>query len=110
MKKVIFFNVFLFCNLFLYSQTDSLDTSLYQQPTFSISLSDLEDTSEEQGFSGLLQSSRDVFSAIAAYNFSSSRFRPRGYDSQNQAVLIDGIPLNNAIYRNGHIQSSSTIK
>ena len=96
MKEVIFFNVFLFCNLFLYSQTDSLDTSLYQQPTFSISLSDLEDTSEEQGFSGLLQSSRDVFSAIAAYNFSSSRFRPRGYDSQNQSVLINGIPLNNA--------------
>ena len=44
----------------------------------------------------MLQSSKDVFSSIAAYNFSSSRFRPRGYDSQNQSVLINGVSLNNA--------------
>ena len=70
MKKVFFFNFFILCNAYLFAQANELDTS------------------------GLLQSSKDVFSAIAAYNFSSSRFRPRGYDSQNQSVLINGIPLN----------------
>jgi hypothetical protein len=96
MKKVIFFNFFLYCSFILFSQENKLDTTLNQEPIFTISLDDLENSSEEQDFSGLLQSSKDVFSSIAAYNFSSSRFRPRGYDSQNQSVLINGVSLNNA--------------
>jgi hypothetical protein len=96
MKKVIFFNFFLCCSFILLSQENKLDTNLNQEPIFTISLDDLENSSEEQEFSGLLQSSKDVFSSIAAYNFSSSRFRPRGYDSQNQSVLINGVSLNNA--------------
>jgi hypothetical protein len=96
MKKVIFFNFFFCCSFILFSQENKLDTTLNQEPIFTISLDDLENSSEEQEFSGLLQSSKDVFSSIAAYNFSSSRFRPRGYDSQNQSVLINGVSLNNA--------------
>jgi hypothetical protein len=96
MKRVFFLALYLFSSIFLFAQNNNKDTTLYVQPTFSISLDDLEDSSEEQDFSGLLQSSKDVFSAIAAYNFSSSRFRPRGYDSQNQTVLINGVPLNTA--------------
>ena len=96
MKKVIFFNFFFCCSFILFSQENKLDTTLNQEPIFTISLDDLENSSEEQEFSGLLQSSKDVFSSIASYNFSSSRFRPRGYDSQNQSVLINGVSLNNA--------------
>ena len=33
----------------------------------------------------------------------------RGMEANRLLVINDGIPLNNAIYRNGHIQSSSTI-
>lgn len=96
MKKVIFFNFFICSSFILFSQENKLDTTLSQEPIFTISLDDLEDSFEEQDFSGLLQSSKDVFSSIAAYNFSSSRFRPRGYGSQNQSVLINGVSLNNA--------------
>ena len=33
----------------------------------------------------------------------------RGMEANRLLIVIDGIPLNNAIYRNGHIQSSSSI-
>ena len=64
MKKVIFFNFFLYCSFILFSQENKLDTTLNQEPIFTISLDDLENSSEEQDFSGLLQSSKDVFSSI----------------------------------------------
>ncbi len=33
----------------------------------------------------------------------------RGMEANRLLLIIDGVPLNNAIYRSGHIQSSSTI-
>ena len=71
----------LFC-LGAHAQDNQQDTSFFRQPTFTISMEDLEDASEEQDVSGLLQSSKDVFSSIAGYNFSAARFRARGYDSK----------------------------
>ena len=33
----------------------------------------------------------------------------RGMEANRLLIIIDGIPINNAIYRSGHIQSSSTV-
>lgn len=55
--------------------------------------SDLEEESS-QAMSGLLQSSDDVFSEIAAYTFGAVRFRARGYDSENTAIYFNGIEMN----------------
>jgi hypothetical protein len=43
---------------------------------------------------GLLQSSRDVFLAAAAFDFSATFFRPRGLDNANGKVLINGVEMN----------------
>ncbi|HHC79441.1 MAG TPA: TonB-dependent receptor, partial [Flavobacteriia bacterium] len=62
-----------------------------------ISLSEDElndDTGGADNISGLLSSSRDLFSRTAAFEFSSSFFRVRGLDSDNGKVLINGIEMN----------------
>lgn len=62
-----------------------------------ISLSD-DQLDEDEGTSdnvaGLLQASKDVFLNAAAYDFSTTFFRPRGYDSENSKVLINGLEMN----------------
>ena len=45
----------------------------------------------------ILFGSNDVFNSIAAYNFSSVRFRARGYASETQDVLLAGVKMNDAI-------------
>ena len=64
------------------------------------------DASEEfqEGFDGyspfdnaaptLLQSSRDVFNSIAAFNFGALRYRVRGNDSKYADVMINGVLMN----------------
>lgn len=60
-----------------------------------ISESELEDDeSTADMMSGLLQSSQDVFTRRAAFDFSSVFFKPRGYDSKDLTVLVNGIPMN----------------
>ena len=62
-----------------------------------ISLSDNElnnDESTADNLSGLLQASKDVFLNAASFDFSATFFRPRGYDSENGKVLINGIEMN----------------
>jgi hypothetical protein len=62
-----------------------------------ISLSDEELSDDEGGAdntAGLLQSSKDVFLSTAAYEFSTTFFRARGYNSENGKVLINGIEMN----------------
>lgn len=62
-----------------------------------ISLSD-EQLDEDEGTSntvaGLLQASKDVFLNAAAYDFSATFFRPRGYNSEDGKVLINGLEMN----------------
>lgn len=71
-----------------------------QQQASVISVSD-QDFDEEAGsffnISGLLQASKDIFLTAAAFDFSSSFFRPRGYDSSYSEVMINGIPMNKMI-------------
>ena len=64
---------------------------------FTITLSDDElndDTSGADNISGLLVSSLDVFQRTAAFEFSASFFRIRGLDSNNGAILLNGIEMN----------------
>ena len=71
-----------------------------------ISESELED--DENGadmVSGLLQSSRDIFLRRVAYDLSSAFFKPRGYDSKEATVLLNGIPMNRI--ENGRVQWSN---
>ena len=63
----------------------------------SISLSEAE-LNEDQGgtdnISGLLQASRDVFLNAAAFDFSSTFFKPRGLGSEYGTVSINGLEMN----------------
>lgn len=53
---------------------------------------------EEEGvvysISGFLQGTDDVFLQAAAYDFSRAFFSPRGFDSSNGKLLINGIEMN----------------
>jgi len=74
-----------------------IDISAVEAQIGIISLSDNE-LNEDEGtsfnVSGLLQASKDVFLNAASYDFSATFFRPRGYDSENGKVLINGIEMN----------------
>ncbi len=63
-----------------------------------ITLTDNELNGDEDqadyNISGLLTASKDVFLNAAAYDFSATFFRPRGLDSQNGKLLINGIEMN----------------
>ncbi len=54
---------------------------------------DQEDENKDQSGSGLLHASEDVFVSTAGYVFGSMFFRPRGYDSENRGVLINGVDV-----------------
>ncbi len=53
-----------------------------------------EDTEAGSDAAGLLQASKDVFLKAAAFDWSSTFFRPRGYDSSQGKVLINGVQMN----------------
>ncbi|WP_378186090.1 carboxypeptidase-like regulatory domain-containing protein [Aquimarina sp. W85] len=62
-----------------------------------ISLGDEKFTDDEQldtYYSGVLQASKDVFLSAAAYDFSSTFFRPRGLGNEYGKVLINGLEMN----------------
>lgn len=69
-----------------------------QIPT--IALEDVNDVSDDEGssssqnVSGLLTASRDPFQNTVSYVLGTYRFRPRGYDRNEQEVLINGAPVN----------------
>ncbi|HRH36975.1 MAG TPA: TonB-dependent receptor, partial [Flavobacteriales bacterium] len=86
------------------AQTDTLlnappvDTSetktAPQLPVMTLTTDDLDGELGNQDVSGILQSSRDPFTAVAGFNFGQARFRIRGYDSENQLVTINGVLVN----------------
>lgn len=63
-------------------------------PTASMTEADLENNTEGQDVSGLLQSARDAYTSLAGYNFGQARFRIRGYGAENTAVMINGVESN----------------
>ena len=76
---------------------DTTDLNLNDVPTVILLDSDFEESSTSvNDASTLLNSSRDVFNSIAAYNFGSLRYRVRGNDSKYSDVMINGITMNDA--------------
>ena len=97
---------------FLESQVQVTVTGGYVKNMFNISLTSAQQVSEvdedtfgsvdmdDSGYNDnptILFGSNDVFNSIAGYNFSSVRFRTRGYSSESQDVYLSGIKLNDAI-------------
>ncbi len=82
-----------------HSQIDSLATDTSENntsivPQSSTTIEALDEQSVNQDVSGLLQSSRDVFSSIAGFNFGVARYRIRGYDAENYTAMMNGVTLN----------------
>lgn len=107
MKRFLPFLLLFFIAIFVSAQTDSIPVSdsldavkdsLLQEnnsfPVFSIAASDLNDDLGSQDISGILQASQDIFTNTAGFNFGLARFRIRGYEPENTAVLINGINMN----------------
>ena len=70
---------------------------LQDQQSGVISLTDPELDEEEGGFdnvSGLLYATKDVFLNAAAFDFGQTFFRPRGLNSEDGKLLINGIEMN----------------
>jgi hypothetical protein len=78
------------------SQADtSVANTNFNVPIFSTSGADADSDMDNQDISGLLQSSKDVFTQFASFQFGTARYRMRGYAQENQLVLINGINVNN---------------
>lgn len=79
-------------------KTIGLEIDLAEQTQIAtIVLADTEldkDIGGADNIAGLLQASKDVFLSAAAYDFSATFFRPRGLESENGKVLINGIIMN----------------
>jgi len=99
--RAIIFSLF-FCSVAVSAtgqeQPDSLrampDTNKVQLPNVSVSFDALDNQQQTQDIAGLLQTSTDVFTSMAGFNFSAVRYRMRGYDSENFMVLMNGVPVN----------------
>jgi len=60
-----------------------------------VTLSSDEDGNDgSQNIAGVLTASNDVFVSTAAFGFSAARFRIRGYDSDNNLIYLNNIPVN----------------
>ncbi len=74
---------------------DTTDLNQNDVPTVILLDSDFDESSTSvNDASTLLNSSRDVFNSIAAYNFGALRYRVRGNDSKYSEVMINGISMN----------------
>ncbi|NNC83058.1 MAG: TonB-dependent receptor plug domain-containing protein [Flavobacteriales bacterium] len=74
------------------STADSLNLTAINNLIFTAD--QLEAQESEQTFSGLLQSNQDVFMRSAGFNFSAARYRVRGMDGKNFAIMLNGVPMN----------------
>ena len=97
---------------FLESQVQVTVNDGYVKNMFNLSLTALRQLSEvdddsfaafdldDSGYNDnptILFGSNDVFNNIAGFNFSSVRFRARGYSSESQDVYLAGVKMNDAI-------------
>ncbi len=64
-------------------------------PTIMLSDEDLDGASAStQSISGILNANRDVFTSKVAFAWSASRFRIRGYGSENTVAFMNNVPMN----------------
>ena len=61
---------------------------------YTVSAAELDSELNSQEVSGVLQSSRDPFNAIAGFTFGQARFRIRGFDGENTLVSMNGVLVN----------------
>ena len=96
MKKFLLFLVATMLMTGAYAQViDTTDLNQNDVPTVILLDSDFDESSTSvNDASTLLNSSRDVFNSIAAYNLGSLRYRVRGNDSKYSEVMINGISMN----------------
>ncbi len=96
MKKFLLLMVVTLLTAGMYAQViDTTDLNVNEVPTVILMDSDFEESNTSvNDASTLLNSSRDVFNSIAAYNFGSLRYRVRGNDSKYSEVMINGISMN----------------
>ena len=96
MKKFLLFLVATVLMTGAYAQVvDTTDLNQNDVPTVILLDSDFDESSTSvNDASTLLNSSRDVFNSIAAYNLGSLRYRVRGNDSKYSEVMINGISMN----------------
>ena len=96
MKKLLFLTVAALLLGRMMAQTvDTVNLDQHDVPTVILMDSDFEESSSSvNDASTLLNSSRDVFNSIAAYNFGSLRYRVRGNDTKYNEVMINGILMN----------------
>src|SRR4051812_41177298 len=64
-------------------------------PTVSLDDNDLGDAAASQSVSSVLTAGRDPFFSAASFNWSSVRFRIRGYDNDLFTTYMNGIPMDN---------------
>lgn len=80
--------------------TPALDTSDYYGDADDLVFDEavLEDEDDNtQGIAALTGANDDIYYNTASYNFGPMYFRYRGYDSQYQAVYINGVQMNDLI-------------
>ena len=100
MREIKWIFLFLFISVYSYAQVekDTLNMEARQDNAAAsvtvISQSELDGDEETGDISGILQSSRDIFVSTAGYTFGAARFRIRGYDSDQSAVSMNGVSLN----------------
>jgi hypothetical protein len=99
MKKRILLSVLLFYQ-FSYSQTDTAHTNtdslenFFSMPVFNTAGENAETQFEQQDVSSLLQSSKDVFTQFAGFQFGLARYSIRGLNTRNQNITINGVQVN----------------
>ena len=96
MKKYLLLIAIVAISLNMIGQEQETDTISENMtlPTIIMIETDYDDSQSSTDISSFLQSSRDAFNSIAAYNFSTRRFRIRAYDSKYTEVLINGVVMN----------------
>jgi len=97
---------------FLETQVQVTVNDGYVKNMFNLSLTSIEKVADvdddsfsafdmdDSGFNDnptILFGSNDVFNNIAGYNFSTVRFRARGFSSESQEVLLAGVKMNDAV-------------
>lgn len=96
MKKYLLFIAAVAFSINLMAQEAVTDTVSENTtlPTIVMIDTEYDDTNSSTDISSFLQSSRDAFNNMAAYNLSSRRFRIRAFDSKYTDVMINGVMMN----------------
>jgi hypothetical protein len=96
-KKLAFTLLLALFTLHAFTQeVDTLNTKQDKSdfPQVTVLPQDLESDNQAVEISGLLQSSQDIFVSTSGFVFGQTRFKIRGYESENTAVLMNGVQLN----------------